>query len=322
MPFDNAIIALGPTNSPRLPTVWSAAFSGWAELSPAINPMQQAHLSVYTFDGNICKHMVQMNSTAGFDGPCGAHYVPFDFDKNNNPDDALIDARKFCLRLRELGVSDDEPMVFFSGKKGFHALVPTFLWAPEPGINFAQISRIFAERIAELAGVSIDTMIYQKLHLLRMPNTRHPDTGLFKRHLTVDELLNLDVPKIKNLAKVPIDFHVPRPVRQVEALKQLWADARAASADRGRRVPAPNGKKLFPTTLQFIRFGAPEGERNKELYKAACNLCECRCPPALVESLLTEPALDSGLPPREVETTIASAVRKFTNEESSHDLHA
>jgi len=52
--------------------------------------------------------------------------------------------------------------------------------------------------------------------------------------------------------------------------------------------------------MEFIRNGAEEGDRHRLLFSAASNLAEFGCPPALAHALLTEAALDSGLPPKEV----------------------
>src|SRR5688572_32147453 len=74
-------------------------------------------------------------------------------------------------------------------------------------------------------------------------------------------------------------------------------------------IRRPPRSTLFPyttlfrfnrLTLDFIRDGAPEGERQNRLYSAAANLREHGEPAALVHGLLTEAALDSGLPPSEV----------------------
>lgn len=46
------------------------------------------------------------------------------------------------------------------------------------------------------------------------------------------------------------------------------------------------------------------GDRHRLLFSAAANLAEFGCPPALAHELLTESALDSGLPPKEVRRQI------------------
>jgi hypothetical protein len=57
-------------------------------------------------------------------------------------------------------------------------------------------------------------------------------------------------------------------------------------------------------TLEFIRDGADIGDRHRLLFSAAANLAEFGCPPDLAHALLTEVALDSGLPPSDVRRQI------------------
>ena len=58
-------------------------------------------------------------------------------------------------------------------------------------------------------------------------------------------------------------------------------------------------------TLDFVRNGATVGDRHRLLFSAAANLAEFGCQAALAHALLTEAALDSGLPPYEVRRQIA-----------------
>jgi hypothetical protein len=57
--------------------------------------------------------------------------------------------------------------------------------------------------------------------------------------------------------------------------------------------------------LEFIRRGAAQGDRHRLLYSAARNLADLRCPADLAYALLTESALDSGLPPSDVRRQIS-----------------
>lgn len=44
-------------------------------------------------------------------------------------------------------------------------------------------------------------MVYDKTRLLRMGNSKHADSGLFKIPLEISELMNLKPSEIKELAK-------------------------------------------------------------------------------------------------------------------------
>jgi hypothetical protein len=69
----------------------------------------------------------------------------------------------------------------------------------------------------------------------------------------------------------------------------------------------PQAGKLNRGTIDFIRDGAPEGERATRLFGAAANLAELGSPLLLAFELLRPAALDCGLPPAEVARTIKNA---------------
>jgi hypothetical protein len=57
--------------------------------------------------------------------------------------------------------------------------------------DFHRTARRFAERLAELAAVTIDAGVYDRVRAFRAANCRHPKTGLHKRRLTLDELAGI-----------------------------------------------------------------------------------------------------------------------------------
>jgi len=158
--------------------------------------------------------------------------------------------------------------------------------------------------------VNIDTSVYDKVRLFRAPNSRHPKTGLHKRRLTLDELLHLDAARVRQLAAAPKPFALPvvtaaDPQAVVDWQATLQAVARETEVRAERRAAVTNGTpRLNRQTLDFIRDGADQGDRHRLLFSAAANLAEFGCPPALAHELLTDAALDAGLPPADVRRQI------------------
>lgn len=82
-----------------------------------------------------------------------------------------------------------------------------------------------------------------------------------------------------------------------------------------RHAALTNGTpRLNRATLDFIRDGADQGDRHRLLFSAAANLAELGCPSALAHALLTEGALDSGLPPAEVRRQIECGLKHATGQ--------
>ena len=163
--------------------------------------------------------------------------------------------------------------------------------------------------------MQIDTSIYDRVRAFRAPNSKHPRSGLHKRRLTHQELIGLSVEGICKLAKKPAPFDLPNPKGSSAAAAQDWQAAVAAAGEQesiGVRYCASSvagTAQLNRLTLDFLRDGAEEGERAVRLFSAAANLAEFGCPPALAHALLTDAALDSGLPPSEVRRQIDCGLR-------------
>lgn len=291
---------------------WNTAYIAYANLDIKAKVEQEAYLSAFTFAEDFREYLTRMGTTKGFDGPCWSPWIWFDIDReeaNGGIEAALKDARILVVALAHgFAIGDDNLIVFYSGCKGFHLGLPTAGFSPEPGLMFHKIARRFAENVASAAGVVIDTGVYDKVRAFRAPNSRHPKTGRHKHRLTVDELLHLSAERIIEIAAKPEPFDVPDGGKCGFELPAAWSAAaeqvrKESEAQAERRSAIANGSTL-PTlnrlTFDFIREGAGVGDRHRLLYSCARNLGELGCPSALAHALLTEAALDSGLPPAEV----------------------
>jgi hypothetical protein len=307
---------LGATCETRRLVEAGAAFAAYAECDQRAECDREAYLSAFRFGEDFRRLLLETGSTAGYSGLCWSPWLWFDLD-NEELHFAHKDAGALAAFLIErYGLEPADLLLFFSGSKGFHVGLPTSLWLPAPSLDFAKTARRFAEHVAELAAVTIDTGVYDRVRAFRAPNSRHPKTGLHKRRLTFDELLGpLDA--ILELGKTPTPFAVPAVVKTSDQAAADWqraADqAKQESEAKAARRAAGNGTPtLNRSTLDFIRGDVEPGGhgtaedrargagRHRLLFSAAANLGEFGCPPALAVALLEEPALDSGLPPKDV----------------------
>jgi hypothetical protein len=125
-------------------------------------------------------------SIKGYNGIHNSDYFPIDIDSDNLEE---------SYQLFQIFAKKFKGNYFFSGKKGFHILIPSgcFRWTPSNTLHkqFKQ----FAE--ANLKGA--DLSIYDISRVLRVVNTKHSGTGLYKIQITPD--MSLDT--ILELAKTP-----------------------------------------------------------------------------------------------------------------------
>jgi len=291
----------------------AAAFAAYARCDARAEVDCEAYLSAFTFGADFREHLARTDTTKGFSGVCSAPLLWFDIDRPDALPKAQSDAGRLAAALVErYGIAADALLLFFSGSKGFHVGLPCALWTPAASADFHRIARRVCEALAQDVGVEIDTGIYDKVRAFRAPNSRHPKTGLHKRWLTLRDLLHLDLAAILAQAKAPAPFEIPaiEPADgDADRAAADWQDAAAqvcqqAEAQAKRRMGGDGAATLNRLTLDFVRDGATVGDRARLLFSAAANLAEFGCPPALAHALLTESALDSGLPPAEVRRQI------------------
>lgn len=297
---------VGPTWEARRLVDAAAALSAHCDCDPKAELHKECYLSAFQFGADFESHLKATGSTAEFNGVCWAPYLWFDIDRADVAI-ALTDARRLATTVDErYRLADGDLLAFYSGSKGFHIGLPTSLWLPRPAATFHKIARRFAERLAELAGVAIDTGVYDKVRLFRAPNSRHPKSGLYKRHLPLDLLMNMSIGGIRELATEPSPFDLSAPPATNDQAIADWNDAQAdiekqSEANAVRRAERHGSPRLNRATVDIIRTGAvANGDRHRMLFSAAANLGEFDCPPLLAHALLSEAGLDSGLPPKEV----------------------
>jgi hypothetical protein len=253
----------------------------------------------------------------GFDGSCWSPWLWFDIDRAGDLPEALAATRRLVGWLLESAKVDPAALLlFFSGSKGFHACCPMPMEA-QPAADFNGRCRRLAEAIAKAAGAEpIDPAIYTRCQPFRSPNSRHAKTGFYKVRLSASDLDEWTIEQIQEHARSPRPFNLELPGGAGQLLRDMWDKTAAPDkpASPKPRTPHPeavggdnedNGQtRLNTMTMDFIRFGAPEGERQRRLFAAAANLAEFGCPAVLAEALLLDPALDSGLPPHEARRSL------------------
>jgi hypothetical protein len=306
----------GATTSPRALVRHADLLTAYADGAMLErDETREAYISHFAFGAEMQAHYTaNRRSVAEFAGPCWCRWLVLDIDRAAL-DAALADARLLVTAIyqRYPETIGDVP-VFFSGRKGFHVLVE-LAHNPPPALGFHHVARTFAETLAGRAGVQIDTSIYDLNHLVRLPNTRHPRTGLFKRRIPSEALFQLTTERILKHAEHPAGDGIPA-LRSCPA--NLAADWQQAEQDTARAAEARAAVRSDYTNapdaraprylLDLLRFGVEEGERHIKLFQSAAWLTEQGSPPSLTFALLTEPGRDSGLSPNEVDRQIQCGI--------------
>jgi hypothetical protein len=308
---------VGPCSGDRRRVDAATAFQAYCHCDARAGVEREAYLSAFQFDAGFAEHLARTGSPAGFSGPTWAAYLWADVDRDEAAGGiarALADVRLLVDTLDEkYAVPRDVLLPFVSGGKGFHLGIPT-LWAPSASPDFHAVARQFVETIAAEANVVVDVGVFDRVRAFRAPNSRHPKTGLHKRFVPVDVLDVVTVDGVLDMARKPQPFDVPSTngVESADMLVAVWdkaaqeVAAKAAAVEQRRQEVASGERAVSVNALTraFLNGEVEAGDRHRLLYSAAANLAELGCPLSAVSALLTEPALDVGLPPKDVARAI------------------
>ncbi len=147
-----------------------------------------------------------MPTIAGYEGRVWAPMFPVDLDHQDL--NVAVEAARYLLSyfLDRWAVDPDGIQVYFSGAKGFHLLLDTRLFdktAPSKllPLLFDSMRRHLALEIPETHRSTVDLAIKDRVRLLRLPNTVHEKSRLYKVVLSTDEVMRLGAEEIRELAR-------------------------------------------------------------------------------------------------------------------------
>lgn len=266
----------------------------------------EAYLTAFTYGQDFLQHYEQHRSNKNFSGSVCAHFLHLDFDCAEDPADAIAEAQSVLRHCETQGANLDEVLACFSGNKGAHIYFPLPSCAV-PSKDFGKICKSVVREITKDCQ-HIDLKIYDHQRVFRLPNTRHPGSGKLKVPYWASDFVGLGPLQILDQNEVrKVEVHIPDAAG--EWLAPLWKAA--ANQIQKKEVPLPSraqsSRTLSADTVDFIRHGATEGDRNISLYRAAYNLHELNVPRQTVDILLAPSARESGLPEAEIQRTLQSA---------------
>jgi len=176
--------------------------------------------------------------------------------------------------------------ISFSGAKGFHVCVALEVFDGFSSPYLMKLWRGLASRLGEKGTAEIDSQVYQIARLWRLPNSINSKTGLYKIPLEYEELSDLGIEYVLEIASEPrneASMAVPEPsVKAAQWFRDAIAhverqakrcSGRPAQLHHGWRVP-PCIRRLEQTTLmdgmrhqaylQLARFYARVGMHPEE----------------------------------------------------------
>ena len=196
------------------------------------NPKKDYYISVYKYNEQQKKQFEENNSVAGITDVITNKLV-FDFD-SENVSESQVDAQNVAQKLLKYGFQEDNMQIAFSGNKGIHIEVSL-----KDQLTPTETKKL-ATNIAE-GCKTFDSVIYNANRLLRATGTKHQKSGLYKTPISLDELKEMNISDIKELAKDRYDAQHLRAVNLPNILvKQLEVKASVTPSNDSIATEKPN----------------------------------------------------------------------------------
>ena len=197
-----------------------------------------------------------------------------------NLEQSRLDALKIIMFFTErFGLTEDEVRVYFSGSKGFHILVNPIVLGIKPDKNLHRFFKLIAMYLTTQLGLkSLDTSsIYGHARMLRLVNSIHHKSGLFKVELYHAELKDDLNVIVSTLAKSPREDFYPPEIQELQInsaanewyLKKVQECIEVIKMEelsaKGSKDEILSKMESAPACVQFImeRGILKSGDRNK-----------------------------------------------------------
>lgn len=222
---------------------------------PEIDQNKDWYTSLFQYDAATKEQAETKGSVSGIK-TTSTQRLLWDFDKEGNLEQARQDAVALCKKLTN-NFPTASIRTYFSGNKGFNVEMDIQeRLTPE---QFKKVTSSLADDLSTYDGVVNDPV-----RVIRLPNTKHPKSGLYKVQLSTKALETRKMEEILNYAKTPQKLttesnpvSIPAPLYIVEPkiVKNITTT--------NEMSPAPKGWKPYKWALADGFFES--GERHNAL---------------------------------------------------------
>lgn len=251
----------------------------------------------------------------------GPLYVDLDGDITDNESydkvkqDALIVISYLKTHLK---VPKDFIRIYFSGNKGFHIIIPHIVFGIQPSKDLnSKYKTIALELNRHTINKTVDTGIYDKKRLIRLPHTINAKSGLYKVPMSEEILRASTYNTMKMYASADKTIDVKEAV-MVNECRLAFNEAtkeKQKTRNTSKRTSFINKDFEIPQCIKYMYAnGANKGERNNTLIVLASALLqkgmeleECIDKMNDWNENKNEPALSE----HEVDATVRSAYRNL-----------
>lgn len=213
-------------------------------------------MTYFRYPDDMKRHLDTTGSVSGYTGPAYTDWIPIDIDA---PDLQTAQDNAICLieRLELYSIDTNACRYYFSGRKGFHIMIPSGMAGIQPSEDIHRRLRYIATNLA--GDVKIDTAVYDKVRIFRLPNTVHGKTGLYKIELYDFEVRNMTPTEIRAMAQKPRGaLDIEEEYDTNEYLQELYE----TYTEQPKDLSGDTEKVRVKLCMQTIMQGVGEGIRD------------------------------------------------------------
>ncbi len=262
------------------------------------------------------EHLDSMNAISSM-------YLDFDMDADR--EGAYDDLRFQCERVIHVLVNiwkipSNMLQIYFSGNKGFHVVVPHEVLNLKPCQNINDVlKRVAMFFKVQFSADTLDTAIYDRRRLFRLPNSINSKSGLYKVPITFKQLHEFSQEQMKEWAKEPRQYPFVVPRHIPEAAKQFTNIVRIKETHKAKpkkKLEIPKDKQqMLPCVDHLLRTSIPKGSRNRTMVALASSIMQAGYDYDETMEIIEEwnEQNDPPVSSRELRTTVWSAAREIEN---------
>lgn len=242
----------------------------------------ETYCTYFRYDDEMKDHFQKKHTVSGYQGKAWSDWLPIDID-SDNLEEAQDYLSSLCRNLQENEIDVNCCRFYFSGAKGFHVMIPSGIFKPEPTTDIHKRFRKIAVFLAK--GINLDTSIYDKTRIFRLANTINAKTNLHKIELYPFEAMSLSIEDIKERAKEPVEEKL-----EIEQEYDV-SDELALLFHEDLNKPKKNGKKTNVKTkicVSKLMQGVGAGERDNVGVRVASHLRQSGLTPKMMFVALDE----------------------------------
>lgn len=253
-----------------------------------------------------------------YEGICrpALNMVSFDFD-SDDINESLDDVRRFVNWLEV-----DDLVVFFSGSKGFHVMVPFGYFPLEPNEHLPNQLKDLAKHLKE-SYPTLDDSIYNYNRKFRVPFSQHEKTGSYKRDVLPEWSMDAIIEDAAlPCGSYPHDFlkdiktdHQPLP-QITEAIEESKRKSYEVEKDRAGTIEKPSPFEKFDNKLcikKMLENRCDDIGRNNAALRIVNDYYRTGKPQSKCEADVSSWATENGLPLSEISTIITNIYERGAN---------